>query len=222
MLAQTLKPRTTRWLGVQLERIPKEHEISAKDWSHWCQQRELDPLGPGGRRAWINVLSSYMRDADYLVYRGDTLIDICCEDTLQDTPRPDPDDLTGTLPASFSSLFECNTTPTGDLQVFTPLIQSDGSMVDVFVVATETGWAVTDHADSIGMFRILYAPDQNLTLAQNRMIKETCATLGVEMRGHKLYVECADVDSLPEAVCRVAQAIVQINHDPEQWQRLDD
>ena len=40
-------------------------------------------LGPAGRRAWIESMSTYLRDAEYLVYYDGALIDICNADSLK-------------------------------------------------------------------------------------------------------------------------------------------
>lgn len=44
-------------------------------------------LGPEGRRAWIDTLSTYLRGAEYLVYHEGELIDICDEDGLEPATR---------------------------------------------------------------------------------------------------------------------------------------
>ena len=40
-------------------------------------------LGPAGRRAWIETMSTYLRNAEYLVYYDGAFIDICNADSLK-------------------------------------------------------------------------------------------------------------------------------------------
>ncbi|MCY4057545.1 MAG: hypothetical protein OXG44_06055 [Gammaproteobacteria bacterium] len=55
------------------ELTPEATGHAQKKWGDWCRARNIDPLN-GGRRAWISALSTYLRDADYLVWHGSALV----------------------------------------------------------------------------------------------------------------------------------------------------
>lgn len=74
--------REKRLLPVEVERVPTPAEVTAEQWEKWCDAHGMRTLGPEGRRAWIDTLSTYLRGAEYLVYRVGELIDICYADDL--------------------------------------------------------------------------------------------------------------------------------------------
>ena len=61
---------------------PPPTQVTAQQWEAWCEAHGMRTLGPAGRRAWIETLSTYLRDAEYLVYREGELIGICNTDSL--------------------------------------------------------------------------------------------------------------------------------------------
>ena len=76
-----------RLLRVEVERIPAPDQVTAEQWEAWCEEHGMRTLGPAGRRAWIDTLSTYLRDAEYLVYREGEFIDICNADSLVPVPE---------------------------------------------------------------------------------------------------------------------------------------
>ena len=76
-----------RLLRVEVERVPTPDQVTAQQWEEWCDARGMRTLGPAGRRAWIDTLSTYLRGAEYLVYREGELIDICDADSLVPVPE---------------------------------------------------------------------------------------------------------------------------------------
>ena len=74
--------REERLLRVEVERVPPPEKVTARQWEAWCNAHGMRTLGPTGRRAWIDTLSTYLRDAEYLVYHEGELIDICNTDSL--------------------------------------------------------------------------------------------------------------------------------------------
>ena len=75
--------REERLLRVEVERIPSPDEVTAERWAEWCDAHGMRTLGPTGRRAWIDTLSTYVGDAEYLVYHEGELVDICDADSLE-------------------------------------------------------------------------------------------------------------------------------------------
>lgn len=74
--------REERLLQVEVERVPTPDQVTAEEWEEWCGAHGMRTLGPTGRRAWIDQLSTYLRGAEYLVYHDGALIDICDDDSL--------------------------------------------------------------------------------------------------------------------------------------------
>ena len=68
--------RVAQMLDLKLVRVPSE-QITPEKWDEWCNSHNMISLGPQGRRAWIEKLSTYLRGADFLLYRDNELIDIC-------------------------------------------------------------------------------------------------------------------------------------------------
>ena len=75
--------REERLLRVEVERVPAHDQVTAEQWEEWCDAHDMRTLGPEGRRAWIDTLSTYLRGAEFLVYREGELIDICEADDLE-------------------------------------------------------------------------------------------------------------------------------------------
>lgn len=78
--------REKRLLRVEVERVPAPDEVTAEQWEEWCEDHGMRTLGPTGRRAWIDTLSTYLRDVEFLVYREGELIDVCDADALGPAP----------------------------------------------------------------------------------------------------------------------------------------
>ena len=79
--------REERLLRVEVERVPAYDQVTAEEWEKWCDAHGMRTLGPEGRRAWIDSLSTYLRGAEYLVYHDGELIDICDADSLEPAER---------------------------------------------------------------------------------------------------------------------------------------
>ena len=65
-----MSERERALIEVEIERVP---DIDGDDWVQWCGARGLSALN-GGRRAWIDHLNTYLRDANYLVYFQGALV----------------------------------------------------------------------------------------------------------------------------------------------------
>ena len=86
------------WLRVEAEPVPDHHPAS-REWDVWCRERSLDPLN-SGRRAWIDSLRTYLRDANYLLYADGILIDIARRgdpDLILDGDSDSTDDFIGLI-----------------------------------------------------------------------------------------------------------------------------
>ena len=138
-----------------------------------------------------------------------------------------PESLASSLSASLAELFYCEQKPSGNVQVSTPFLQQDPQLqrgnkirkVDVFVVPTETGWAVTDHGGILTVLDIPFPPDIHDQPEQVEMINEICVACGVRVRGRKLWIDCDKETEIADAVCRVAQAVAHISHVRTGWLR---
>ncbi|WP_419841126.1 DUF1828 domain-containing protein [Candidatus Poriferisodalis sp.] len=108
------------------------------------------------------------------------------------------------------ALFECSDAPNGNLQVHTPLIQPDGSVIDVYIRERDDKILVTDFGDAIGWLK-MNSMSGKLSWNQKRLIADVCQTLDVEKPNGQLEVWCNEQSELPDAIERVAQATLRIS-----------
>ena len=120
------------------------------------------------------------------------------------------DELCLSIGQSLPALFECTPAPQEGVRVRTPLMYPDGGLVDVFVLECDTGYNVTDFGEALGWLRMQSASSRR-SPRQNRMIEDTCQTLGVELHHGQLILRSDAADLLGEDVLRLAQAIVRVS-----------
>jgi len=119
-------------------------------------------------------------------------------------------ELCSSVRESLPLLFECAVAPREGVRVRTPLMYPDGGMVDVFVLARGEQYSVTDFGEALGWLR-MQSVSPRRSAKQNRMIEDTCQTLGVELHQGQLILRSDVTDSLEQAVLRVAQAAVRVS-----------
>ena len=120
------------------------------------------------------------------------------------------DELCLAIGESLPPLFECTPAPREGVRVRTPLMYPDGGMVDVFVLERDGRYDITDFGEALGWMR-MQSVSTRRSPKQNRMVEETCQTLGVELRRGQLMLRSGAADGLGEAVMRLAQAAVRVS-----------
>ena len=119
------------------------------------------------------------------------------------------DELCLAIGESLPSVFECSPAPREGVRVRTPLMYPDGGMVDVFVLEQSGSYRVTDFGETLGWLR-MQSVSARRSPKQNRMVEDTCQTLGVELHRGQLMLRSSAADGLGEAVLRLAQAAVRL------------
>ena len=114
--------------------------------------------------------------------------------------------ITETLP----ELFKCSPAPQEGVRVRTPLMYPDGGIVDVFVLESGGKYKITDFGEALGWLR-MQSKSNHRSPNQNRMIEDTCQTLGVELHRGQLTLTVGTGDVTGEAVLRLAQAVVRVS-----------
>ena len=105
------------------------------------------------------------------------------------------DELCLAIGESLPALFECTPAPREGVRVRTPLMYPDGGMVDVFVLERSGRYSVTDFGETLGWLR-MQSVSTRRSPKQNRMVEDTCQTLGVELhRGQLSYGRVRLTDS---------------------------
>ena len=120
------------------------------------------------------------------------------------------DELCLAIGESLPALFECTPAPREGLRVRTPLMYPDGGMVDVFVLERSGRYSVTDFGETLGWLR-MQSVSTRRSPKQNRMVEDTCQTLGVELHRGQLMLRSGAADGLGESVLRLAQAAVRVS-----------
>ena len=120
------------------------------------------------------------------------------------------DELCLSIGESLPALFECTPAPQEGVRVRTPLMYPDGGMVDVFVLEKGGRFSVTDFGETLGWLR-MQSVSARRSSKQNRMVEDTCQTLGVELHRGQLMLRSGSADVLGEAVLRLAQAAVRVS-----------
>ena len=120
------------------------------------------------------------------------------------------DELCLSIGRSLPALFECTPAPREGVRVRTPLMYPDGGIVDVFVLEEGGRYSVTDFGETLGWLR-MQSVSARRSPKQNRMVEDTCQTLGVELHRGQLMLRAGAADVLGEAVLRLAQAAVRVS-----------
>ena len=120
------------------------------------------------------------------------------------------DELCLAIGESLPALFECTPAPREGVRVRTPLMYPDGGMVDVFVLERSGRYSVTDFGETLGWLR-MQSVSTRRSPKQNRMVEDTCQTLGVELHRGQLMLRSGAADGLGESVLRLAQAAVRVS-----------
>ena len=120
------------------------------------------------------------------------------------------DELCSAIGESLPSLFECTPAPREGVRVRTPLMYPDGGIVDVFVLEQNGRYRVTDFGETLGWLR-MQSVSPRRSPKQNRMVEDTCQTLGVELHRGQLMLRSGAADGLGEAVLGLAQAAVRVS-----------
>ena len=107
------------------------------------------------------------------------------------------------------TLFECTPAPHEGVRVRTPLLFPDGGVIDVFVVERDGSYTLTDFGDAGGWLG-LQTVSQQLTEKQRSLMKDTCQTLGIELKGETLVLRRVLAAGIADAVLRVAQAEARV------------
>ena len=121
-----------------------------------------------------------------------------------------PNQLYKSIAETLPALFECSPAPQEGIRVRTPLMYPDGGIVDVFVLESGGRYDITDFGEALGWLR-MQSQGGNRSSNQNRMIKDTCQTLGVELHRGQLVITLEEGDAIGEGVLRLAQAVVRVS-----------
>ena len=116
------------------------------------------------------------------------------------------DSIRTTLPP----LFDCSPAPQEGMRVRTPMMYPDGGIVDVFVLEKDGHFEVTDFGETLGWLR-MQSLSKRRSPKQNRMVEDTCQTLGVVRHRGQLILRADEVRLLGESVLRLAQAAVRVS-----------
>lgn len=122
----------------------------------------------------------------------------------------DIEELRGSIRETLPPLFECAPAPREGVRVRTPLTYPDGGMVDVFVLARDGGYKITDFGQTLGWLRMQSAGARR-SPGQNRMVEDVCETLGIELDHGQLILRAGPPNALGESVLRLAQAAVRVS-----------
>ena len=120
------------------------------------------------------------------------------------------DELCSAIGESLPPLFECAPAPREGVRVRTPMMYPDGDMVDVFVLERDGCYDITDFGEALGWLR-MQSVSARRSPKQNRMVEETCQTLGVELHRGQLRLRSGAANGLGEAVLRLAQAAARVS-----------
>ncbi|WP_353932961.1 DUF1828 domain-containing protein [Okeanomitos corallinicola TIOX110] len=109
---------------------------------------------------------------------------------------------------SIGGLFACS--PVNEfIQISTPFILPDGSVIDLFLKEKEESYVLTDLGETFGW---LYLQTAAYSLSRNQeiIIKDIVITHGVEQFNGMLITRLKKDDNLADAVLRLSQAIIRI------------
>jgi len=114
------------------------------------------------------------------------------------------------LRAELPELFECSPAPQGAVRIRTPFLYPDGDVIDVFVEERGAAFFLSDFGDTLGWLRAQSFRDR-LTPNQQRMIREICLPLSVELDRGQLMLHEISPTTLAEAVHRLSQAAARVS-----------
>lgn len=110
---------------------------------------------------------------------------------------------------SSMSQFSCTELPNSAIQVTTPLLYPDRTMIDVYVLADQGEYAVTDFGEALGWLWTRRGID-DLTKRQYELLDHIQRTSGVAFANGRLRVDCPLVDDLPSSIYSVAQTALRV------------
>ena len=122
----------------------------------------------------------------------------------------DPGEICESLKKGLPALFECAPIPDKGLRVRTPLMYPDGGIVDIFVCESGGYFKVTDFGETLDWLW-MQSMSSRRSPKQNRMIKDICHTLGVELCQGELVVTPDSRELIEDAILRLAQAVVRVS-----------
>ncbi len=105
--------------------------------------------------------------------------------------------------------FSCTNLPNSAVQVTTPLLYPDRTMIDVYVLADQGAYAVTDFGEALGWLWTRRGID-DLTKRQYELLDHIQRTSGVAFANGRLRVDCPLVDDLPSSIYSVAQTALRV------------
>ncbi|MCY4559111.1 MAG: DUF1828 domain-containing protein [Chloroflexi bacterium] len=120
------------------------------------------------------------------------------------------DMLCSSIARSLPSLFDCSPAAEEGVRVRTPLRYPDGGVVEVFVLQRNGGLTITGFGESLGWLR-MQSVSRRRSPKQNRMIRDACQTLGLELERGQLVLRVAADAAVGDSVSRVAQAAVRVS-----------
>ncbi len=86
----------------------------------------------------------------------------------------------------------------------------DGGIIDVYVIDRGTHYSVTDFGETLGWIS-LQTTNAQRSPKQNRLIEDSCQTLGISLDHGQLTLRVEKIDSLGEAATLVAQAALRVS-----------
>ncbi|ALB42397.1 MULTISPECIES: DUF1828 domain-containing protein [Nostocales] len=109
---------------------------------------------------------------------------------------------------TIGGLFACS--PVNEfVQISTPFILPDGSVIDLFLKEKEESYVLTDLGETFGW---LYLQTAAYSLSKNQeiIIKDIVITHGIEQFNGMLITRLKKDDNLADAVLRLSQAIIRV------------
>jgi hypothetical protein len=91
-----------------------------------------------------------------------------------------------------------------------PFWYPDGDVIDVFVREEGGTFTVIDLGEALGWLRLQSIADRR-SPKQERLLRDVCLTLGVELLRGQIMLRCNLLAEIPAAVHRVAQAVLRIS-----------
>jgi Domain of unknown function DUF1828 len=95
------------------------------------------------------------------------------------------------------------------VRVRTPFMYPDGGIVDVYVSQRDGSYCVSDLGETLGWLRMNSLAAKR-SPKQNRLIGDTCLTLGLELFRGQLIARAQDGPALATAIMRVGQGAIRV------------
>lgn len=113
------------------------------------------------------------------------------------------------IASNMSELFECMPV-NSSTRIRTPYLYPDGDVIDVFLVNDRFPTTLTDFGDTLGWLWTQTVSNRR-TDRQQRLIRDVCATHGVELYRGMLTARVREPAMLPDVVVRLSQAALRIS-----------